>query len=228
MRIWDSVNCTPLRIFADGRTAILYLCCTVISQLFVNFIPDHATKHRYFIVTLERLSIYFWNMGKLPSLQYSRIPLKLSYDKYDFIFDLMKKQCDIYETEATVYHAHTCNTNIYPRASLIWTILWKQCILWNYWNKTYLSLISGVHRIFFQGEGGGGGVWSIFSRHGVGVSIVHHQPVWPSKKGFGSKWERGRVTPLHPQHVLGTKGGGGGWKPQTPRRLITSSRDTLD
>ena len=52
MHIWDSVNCIPLRIFADGRTAnIISGVCIVISWLLVNFIPDHATKHHHFIIS---------------------------------------------------------------------------------------------------------------------------------------------------------------------------------
>ena len=88
MHIWDSVTCTPLRIFADGRTQnIILVFCTVISQLLVNFIPDHATKHRHFIVTLERLSIYFLNMRNFRHYQYSRLPLRIcsSYCSFDLI-----------------------------------------------------------------------------------------------------------------------------------------------
>ena len=73
---------------------------------------------------------------------------------------LMKKQCDIYETEATVYHAHTCNTIFIREQALFGQSYENQCIIWNFWNKTYLSLISGVRRILFKGGGGGGG--SIF------------------------------------------------------------------
>ena len=72
--IWDSVNC----IYADGHTVnIISGVCMVISRLLVNFIPDHANKH-HFIVTLEWLSIYFWNMENFQHYQYSRLPLILS------------------------------------------------------------------------------------------------------------------------------------------------------
>ena len=61
MHIWDSVY---LRIFADGHTAnfiqfnSIYFhkkknVCMVISQLLVNFIPDHATEHQNFIVSIK-------------------------------------------------------------------------------------------------------------------------------------------------------------------------------
>ena len=68
MHIWDSVNCTPLRIFADGRAANIGVCM-VISQLLVNFIPDHATKHRHFIVSNFRQTFHlFLEYGELPAL----------------------------------------------------------------------------------------------------------------------------------------------------------------
>ena len=41
----------------------------VISQLLVNFIPDHATKHRHFIVNNFRKTFHlFLEYGELPAL----------------------------------------------------------------------------------------------------------------------------------------------------------------
>ena len=52
--------------------------CMVISQLLVNFILDHTTKHQHFIVSnFRKTSIYFWNMGNFHHYQYSRLPLTL-------------------------------------------------------------------------------------------------------------------------------------------------------
>ena len=50
--------------------------CTVISQLLVNFNPDHATKHQHFIVSHFRKTFHlFLKYGELN--QYSRLPLML-------------------------------------------------------------------------------------------------------------------------------------------------------
>ena len=77
MHIWDSVNCIPLRIFADGRTANYIGVCTVISQLLVNFIPDHATKHQHFIVSNFRKTFHlFLEYGELPALPILQITFK--------------------------------------------------------------------------------------------------------------------------------------------------------
>ena len=71
MHIYGSVNFTPLRIFADRRACDKYYIsvCMMISQLVVNFILDHATKYRHFIVSniLERLTL-FLEYGELPAL----------------------------------------------------------------------------------------------------------------------------------------------------------------
>ena len=41
---WDSVNCIPICRRAYSNIAV-FAKCIVISQLLVNYIPDHATKH---------------------------------------------------------------------------------------------------------------------------------------------------------------------------------------
>ena len=79
MHIWDSVNCIPLRIFADGRTAnIISVFAWWYLRLVVNFIPDHATKHQHFIVSNFRKTFHlFLEYEELPALPYSRLPLTL-------------------------------------------------------------------------------------------------------------------------------------------------------
>ena len=78
MHIWDSVNCIPLRILADGRTAnIISGVCIVISRLLVNFIPDHATKHHHFIVSnFRKIFHLFLEYGELPALPILQITFK--------------------------------------------------------------------------------------------------------------------------------------------------------
>ena len=78
MHIWDSVNCTPLRIFADRRAGKYYIgVCMVISQVLVNFIPDQATKHRHFIVSNFRKTFHlFLEYGELPALPILQITYK--------------------------------------------------------------------------------------------------------------------------------------------------------
>ena len=73
MHIWDSVNCIPLRIFADIGV------CMVISQLLINFIPDHATKHQHFIVSNFRKTFrLFLENGELSALPILQITFNTS------------------------------------------------------------------------------------------------------------------------------------------------------
>ena len=52
--------------------------CMVISQLLVNFIPDHATKHRHFIVSNFRKTFHlFLEYGELLALPILQITFKL-------------------------------------------------------------------------------------------------------------------------------------------------------
>ena len=49
----------------------------VISQLLVNFIPDHTTKHRHFIVSNFRKTFHlFLEYGELPELPILQITFK--------------------------------------------------------------------------------------------------------------------------------------------------------
>ena len=51
----------------------------VTSWLLVNFIQDHATNIIIsLLVTLERLSIYFWNYGEIPALPILQITFNFS------------------------------------------------------------------------------------------------------------------------------------------------------
>ena len=53
----------------------------VISQLLVNFIPDHATKHQHFIVSNFRKTFHlFLEYGELPALPILQITFNPSYE----------------------------------------------------------------------------------------------------------------------------------------------------
>ena len=50
----------------------------VISQLLVNFIPDHATKHQHFIVSNFRKTFHlFLEYGELPALPILQITFNI-------------------------------------------------------------------------------------------------------------------------------------------------------
>ena len=90
LQVLVSFPTTPLFVHERGRTRLHYLStpsfnsfhighvgvCMVISWPLVNFILDHATKHRHFIVSNFRKTFHlFWNMGIFQHYQYSRLPL---------------------------------------------------------------------------------------------------------------------------------------------------------
>ena len=60
----------------------------VVSQLLVNFIPDHATKHQHFIVSNFRKTFHlFLEYGELPALPIH--VLQITFNKPYFKFGLM-------------------------------------------------------------------------------------------------------------------------------------------